>query len=138
MIRALWDLFEKPQSSFCAKMISLLSIGLVLISTLGMCLNTFPWMQSKDVNGEPVDNPKLALVEAVCISYFTIEYLLRLAGSPSKINFIKGTMNVIDCLAIAPYYLTLFFFPHPEMGPVDGELPTKPPGTTTNQSQALY
>ena len=88
--RALWDLFEKPQSSFCAKMISLLSIGLVLVSTLGMCLNTFPWMQAKDVNGEPVDNPKLALIEAVCISYFTIEYLLRLAGSPSKKNFIKG------------------------------------------------
>ena len=83
-------MFEKPQSSFCAKMISLLSIGLVLISTLGMCLNTFPWMQAKDVNGEPVDNPKLALIEAVCISYFTIEYLLRLAGSPSKKNFIKG------------------------------------------------
>ena len=37
-------------------------------------------------------------------------------------------MNVIDCLAIAPYYLTLFFFPHPEMGPVDGELPTQHPG----------
>ena len=71
-------------------MISLLSIGLVLVSTLGMCLNTFPWMQAKDVNGEPVDNPKLALIEAVCISYFTIEYLLRLAGSPSKKNFIKG------------------------------------------------
>ena len=87
-------MFEKPQSSFCAKMISLLSIGLVLISTLGMCFNTFPWMQSKDVNGEPVDNPKLALVEAVCISYFTIEYLLRLAGSPSKINFIKGNKTM--------------------------------------------
>ena len=28
-------------------------------------------------------------------------------------------MNVIDCLAIAPYYLTLFFVPAPEMGPVD-------------------
>ena len=127
--RALWDLFEKPQSSFCAKMISLLSIGLVLVSTVGMCLNTFPWMQAKDINGEAVDNPKLALMEAVCISYFTIEYLLRLAGSPSKINFIKGTMNVIDCLAIAPYYLTLFFFPHPEMGPVDGSLPTLAPAS---------
>merc|ERR550532_2255071 len=113
-------------------MISLLSIGLVLVSTVGMCLNTFPWMQAKDINGEAVDNPKLALMEAVCISYFTIEYLLRLAGSPSKINFIKGTMNVIDCLAIAPYYLTLFFVPAPEMGPVDA-MATLAPGTVEEE-----
>ena len=73
---------------------SLVSVGIVLASLCGMCINTFPWMQSKDVNGEPVDNPKLALVEAVCISYFTIEYLLRLAGSPSKINFIKGNKTL--------------------------------------------
>ena len=45
--RALWDLFEKPQSSYCAKLISLLSIGLVLISTVGMCFNTFDWMQAQ-------------------------------------------------------------------------------------------
>ena len=129
--RALWDLFEKPQSSFCAKLISLLSIGLVLVSTIGMCLNTFPWMQAKDVNGDPVDNPKLALIEAVCISYFSIEYLLRLAGSPSKLGFIKGTMNIIDCLAIAPYYLTLFFVPAPDMGPLEpggSPAPTLAPG----------
>ena len=113
--RALWDLFEKPQSSLPAKMISLLSIGLVLISTVGMCLNTFTWMQAKDIKGEPVDNPKLALVEAICISYFSIEYLLRLAGAPQKLDFMKGTMNVIDCMAIAPYYLTLFFVPPPVM-----------------------
>ena len=63
----------------------------------------------------PLDNPKLALVEAICISYFSIEYLLRLAGAPQKLDFIKGTMNVIDCMAIAPYYLTLFFVPPPVM-----------------------
>ena len=74
-------------------------------------LYTFAWMQSK-----------LALVEAVCISYFTIEYMLRLAGSPSKLDFIKGAMNVIDCLAIAPYYLTLFFVEPPQIGPVDEAL----------------
>jgi hypothetical protein len=27
VVAALWDLFEKPQSSLCAKLISLLSIG---------------------------------------------------------------------------------------------------------------
>jgi hypothetical protein len=37
------------------------------------------FLQLKDVNGEPVDNPKLALMEAVCISFFTIEFLLRSA-----------------------------------------------------------
>ena len=82
-----------------------------------MCFNTFPWMQIKDINGDPVDNPKLALVEAICISYFTVEFLIRLAGSPDKLQFLKGTMNVVDCLAIAPYYLDLFFAPPPELDP---------------------
>ena len=78
--KQLWDLFEKPQSSLAAKIVSIVSVSLVLISTIGMCFNTFSWMQIKDINGQPVDNPKLALVEAVCISYFTIEFLMRLAG----------------------------------------------------------
>ena len=62
-----------------------------------------------DSKKQPIDNPYLALVEVVCISWFTVEYLLRLAGSPHKINFIKQTMNVIDILAIAPYYISLMF-----------------------------
>ena len=82
--KALWDLFEKPQSSLPAKLISLLSIFLVLVSTMGMCLNTFTWLQAQDVNGDPVDNPYLAMVETVCISYFSLEYLLIFAGSSDK------------------------------------------------------
>ena len=103
---ALWDLFEKPQSSLAAKVVSIVSVSSVLISTLGMCFNTFEWMQIKgktpeysnvplvganclfylltDINGEPCDNPKLALVEACCISYFTIEFLFRFAGAPGE------------------------------------------------------
>ena len=39
----LWDLFEKPQSSLAAKIVSIVSVSLVLISTTGMCFNTFPF-----------------------------------------------------------------------------------------------
>ena len=35
---------------------------------------------------------------------------------------LKATMNVIDTLAIAPYFLTLFFVEPPEIGPIDEEL----------------
>ena len=67
----------------CIRYMSLTSISLVLVSTVGMCLNTFKWIQKQDVNGDPVDNPYLAMIEAVCISYFSIEFLLRLKEEES-------------------------------------------------------
>ena len=66
----LWDLIEKPETSRAAQMISNISILFVVISTVGMVLATMPELEPQ--------YPKLALIEAVCISWFTIEYLLRL------------------------------------------------------------
>ena len=63
------------------QIISVISIAFVVVSTVGMTLNTIPSIQHRNANDEPIDNPKLALIEAICISWFTIEYLLRLAGT---------------------------------------------------------
>ena len=73
----LWDLIEKPDTSLAAKIVSFISILFVVVSTVGMAVNTMPAVQHQDANGKPVDNPKLALIESVCISWFTLEYLLR-------------------------------------------------------------
>ena len=93
--KCLWDLIEKPHTSFAAKVISVISIAFVVVSTVGMTLNTMPAIQHTDAEGNAIDNPKLALIEAVCISWFTIEYLLRFAGSPQKWEFVKVVIIMI-------------------------------------------
>ena len=72
------------------QIISVISIAFVVVSTVGMTLNTIPSIQHRNANDEPIDNPKLALIEAICISWFTIEYLLRLAGTHFKKRTFKN------------------------------------------------
>lgn len=108
-MRFLWDLMEKPETSFAARVVSFISISFIIVSTIGMTLNTIPSIAVVDeATGEVNDNPNLAMLEVVCIMWFTIEYALRLAGAPEKWKFIKEGMNIIDILAILPYFVSIF------------------------------
>ena len=97
---------------FCLsfQVVASLSIIFILMSTIALCLNTLPDFLPKDEEGntlEGEDNEALAMVEAVCIAWFTLEYVLRFIATSNKWNFVKGGLNIIDVLAIVPYFISL-------------------------------
>ncbi|XP_072913021.1 potassium voltage-gated channel subfamily F member 1a [Hemitrygon akajei] len=103
----LWKLMEKPDSSCPARVIAVLSFLFILISSVVMCLSTIPELQVLDEEGSLVEHPALDSIETACIGWFTAEYILRLLAAPNKLKFAFAFMNIIDVLAILPFYVSL-------------------------------
>ena len=91
---------------FCApQVIAFTTLLLILASVTTFCLETVPYFEDEN----STEHKTLYIVEAVCVAWFTIEFIARLVSCPNKIRFFKKAMNWIDFGAILPFYLALAF-----------------------------
>lgn len=97
--RMVWEAFEVPSSSLVARILAIISLSVILISIIVFCIESLPSLNDH--------KHTWFIISAVCNGWFTLEYVLRLAGSPQKIAFLTGTLNIIDVLSILPFYVQL-------------------------------
>jgi len=120
--RKIWSIFEYPDTSNIARATAIFSVSVIILSIVLFCVETLPQFQQKtakkssenDTSDIPVPkhqsestNFAFFVIEALCIAWFTFEYLIRFLCSPSKCKFVVSVLNVIDLVAILPFFITL-------------------------------
>ncbi|XP_055979200.1 potassium voltage-gated channel subfamily C member 4 isoform X1 [Sorex fumeus] len=116
----MWALFEDPYSSRAARVVAFTSLFFILVSITTFCLETHEAFNidrnvteihrvgnvtsvrfRREVETEPI----LTYIEGVCVLWFTLEFLVRIVCCPDTLDFVKNLLNIIDFVAILPFYL---------------------------------
>ncbi|XP_063917068.1 potassium voltage-gated channel protein Shaw isoform X1 [Zophobas morio] len=120
----IWSLFDEPYSSTAAKVIGVLSVFFICVSILSFCLKTHPDMKVPVIKTVPVRTATngtdfiidkfdtdahvaFFYIECICNAWFTFEILVRFIASPNKCEFINSSVNIIDYIATASFYIDL-------------------------------
>nr|XP_055026042.1 potassium voltage-gated channel subfamily G member 3-like isoform X2 [Misgurnus anguillicaudatus] len=95
--------FEEPTSSLAAQILASVSVIFVIVSMVLLCASTLPDWKTAESN--TVEEHRI--IEAVCIGWFTAECIVRFIVSRDKCEFVRRPLNIIDLLAITPYYISV-------------------------------
>lgn len=77
------------------------------------------------------------IVETLCIIWFTFELLVRFLACPSKMEFSRDIMNMIDLVAIIPYFITLATIVAEKEEEIAPKPPVMPNQNSQNQAMSL-
>jgi hypothetical protein len=91
---------EDLSSGPAAKVFAGLIIATIFTSTAAMIAETLPGVHR-------TADSTFRAVEATCVAIFTAEFVLRWACTPEPRIFMKQALNVIDVLAVVPFYFEL-------------------------------
>eukprot|EP01062_Namystynia_karyoxenos_P012351 TRINITY_DN1443_c0_g2_i1.p1 TRINITY_DN1443_c0_g2~~TRINITY_DN1443_c0_g2_i1.p1 ORF type:complete len:1477 (+),score=323.44 TRINITY_DN1443_c0_g2_i1:73-4431(+) len=102
-------LFSDPTSSLWARVVSGFFMLLILLSTATFLLETVPKFSSDKDYGDPARACMWFVIESIFIAFFSFEYFVRWATEPWETigAFPVDPFNIVDLIAIAPFYLEL-------------------------------
>ncbi|XP_040923815.2 potassium voltage-gated channel subfamily G member 2-like [Betta splendens] len=106
LFHMLGEAVENPHSGLAGKVFALLSVIMVAVTVVSLCISTMS--DQEDTKGECSQKCRnMFIVESVCVAWFTLEVLIRFFHAQSKLEFLRGPLNIIDAAAILPYYVSL-------------------------------
>ena len=120
-----------------------------MLSIVIFCLETLPEFKHYKVfnttaNGTKIEEDEVPdvtdpffIVETLCIIWFTFELLVRFLACPSKYIFAKDIMNMIDLVAIIPYFITLATIVAEKEEVIAPKAPVAPNKEGNNQAMSL-
>uniref|UniRef100_A0A673AGT1 Potassium voltage-gated channel subfamily G member 2-like n=1 Tax=Sphaeramia orbicularis TaxID=375764 RepID=A0A673AGT1_9TELE len=113
-MRRLRDMVENPHSGLPGKIFACLSVLFVAITAVTLCVSTMPDLREEEERVSLMchytyhaECYNIFVLETVCVGWFSLEFLLRFIQTQSKCMFLRTPLNVIDVVAILPYYITL-------------------------------
>lgn len=84
------------------KLFDITLLSLILISTAIIMMESVPLLDKKF-------HYTFLIFEWIISMFFTVEYSMRIAVIKNRKSYIFSFMGIIDFLALAPFYLSLFF-----------------------------
>ena len=94
----IWDIFEDAEGSQVSTYINYWIMSLIVLSAIVAVIETIPSIHKsqKDL---------WFGLECFFVINFSIEFVLRLISCPSTWDFVTSPMNIVDLVAIVPFYL---------------------------------
>ena len=118
MVSTNWYIYIDDDIPPFLQIVALISLLFILVSISGFCLETVYLEHvttvanvtvediiEEEVIYEIVPITELVTVEIICVIWFTFEFLVRIICCPDKLKFILNVLNIIDFVAILPFYL---------------------------------
>lgn len=107
-----WFAFENPRSTNLGQVLYYVSGFFIALSVLANIIETVTCSVSPDTGlsvscGVQFERAFFCL-DTGCVLIFTLEYFARLYAAPSRCQFAKSAMSIIDVAAVLPYYIGLF------------------------------